>query len=340
MARLSEVIKAKQILDRLNTDFVSDKFSSMRKDLDKIFDCIKHKPSEIDNIDDSFSATIRSADELLSQLKSKINKELESWIPTAKLHSKNWCGSINRFNHDEWLSWRSEFYPTDDNLEHHIRSRLDQISDWQGPCMVYHLDDVSRISSLLSYYPIYVADKFKETINDITHNFNVQQARKIRLYDLDHLDQLPNKSMRYIVSINHFTHIDEDKILDELSYLFNLLLPGGIIAFNFNDCDEQGCAKLFEAGMRSFARGSSLKKFINDKNMIIRQYKILQPSSAYVEVKKPGNYQSIKKHEPLGLLKYNEDYMIRLNELKAQFVGLNEEQLRDIIKRERGTYRY
>jgi len=165
------------------------------------------------------------------------------------------------------------------------------------------MDRYDRLESTYGYYPIYVIDRWLDTSARIRDLVTPQQERKIRIYDLDRLVHVPSDCMAMIISKNHFTHCSDAVFNKELPYLAKALRPGGILGFNYNDCEVSGCASMFENGMRSFQEGSRIRQLLEDNGLEITKHLYLDAAkTVWLEAKKPGDISSIKRSEALGII--------------------------------------
>lgn len=240
---------------------------------------------------------------LVDYLENYIDKNMLEQYPTYCAQSNHWIQQINKHDYTQWIEHCLNIYRNLDQLIKFSSRRVSNLSTWQLPALVYHVDNVEYLPEVFGFYPIYVVDKWKETKTSIENHYTQSQVRKIRFYELDQLKDFPMGSMGLVMSRNHFTHCSIEQFTQQLSWLIQTLLPGGRILFNFNDCENAACADLFEKKQRSFMLGSEVKNVLNTLGLMIKSWDYLDsPGTVWVEAQLPGVFVSKKRAEPLGVI--------------------------------------
>jgi hypothetical protein len=305
MPSLSELVTARERLYKIRID-AAQKISL------GVLDQIREAASIFKDLapdhDESIRQLVRTnagqINDLFNQHLAKIDREIAAHRPNCIKKSDDWARSHTRYNPEEWLGFINAFYKhAMDDLDDIIHTLTNNNSAWQHPMMLWHMDRYDKLESAYGYYPIYVVDKWLDTSVRIRGMVTPQQERKIRIYDLDRLMQVPTDCMAMVISKNHFTHCSDSAFCKELPYLAKALRPGGILGFNYNDCEVSGCASMFENSMRSYQEGSKVRQLLEDAGLRITRHQYLDvPKTVWLEAVKPGDLDSIKRSEALGII--------------------------------------
>ena len=209
----------------------------------------------------------------------------------------------DRKTYEEWQEFSKMLYYNTDQLYKLSEIRIGLYSSWQKSSMIFHMDSFDNFTQVLGSYPIYYVDKWKGQHSKLTREFNQSQMRKIRFYDQDSLDMFPKQAIHLAVSRNHFTHVARARLINELQWISAQLIPGGVIAFNFNDCEYTKCTKLVELDRRTFQLGTDVRQILTSLGLEVVNWQYLDDSeTVWVEAQKPGHTISIKRGETLGVV--------------------------------------
>ena len=305
MPSLSELVTAKERMSKINIDVGHKTSLGLLDQIKEAISVFKDVPSDHDShIRQMIRNKADQLKELFNQYFDKLDREIAAHRPNCIKKSNEWSRMHTRYNPEEWIGFLNAYYKHDmDELHDQIYTLTNNNSAWQHPILLWQMDRYDRLDSAFGYYPIYVVDRWLETSFRIRELVTPQQERKIRIYDLDRLMHVPTNCMAMIISKNHFTHCSDAAFNKELSYLASSLRPGGILGFNYNDCEVSGCASMFENGLRSFQEGSKIRQFLEDKGLKITKHLYLDSAkTVWLEATKPGDLTSIKRSEALGII--------------------------------------
>ena len=305
MPSLSELVTAKERMSKINIDVGHKTSLGLLDQIKEAISVFKDVPGDHDShIRQMIRNKADQLKELFNQYSDKLDREIAAHRPNCIKKSDEWSRMHTRYNPEEWIGFLNAYYKHDmDELHDQIYTLTNNNSAWQHPILLWQMDRYDRLDSAFGYYPIYVVDRWLDTSVRIQDLVTPQQERKIRIYDLDRLMHVPTHCMAMIISKNHFTHCSDSVFNKELPYLANALRPGGILGFNFNDCEVSGCASMFENGMRSFQEGSNIKQILEDNGLKITKHLYLDSAkTVWLEAVKPGDLTSIKRSEALGII--------------------------------------
>ena len=258
----------------------------------------------IQSVESTALAKHNAVDTLNSYLTNYIDRSIKEHYPTYYAQSDIWAQHIDTYDYAQWVEYCKSIYTTTaDELIEYSSGRISNMGSWQYPAVVFHIDNIAYLSELFGFYPIYVMDKWREVVPHLEEQYHQAQLRKIRVYDLDHMKDFPMKCMGVAMSRNHFTHCARDQFITELTWLRQTLLPGGRLAFNFNDCEYSKCAELFENSTRSFMLGTDVKAILERLGRNITAWDYLKDAgTVWAETQATGSFTSKKRAEPLGVI--------------------------------------
>ena len=301
MARLSDLCKAREILQDTQEGYSDQSDVQLLGQLDAISSHANFRSPDIDILSSIMSDKRDTVSQIFDDLRSRMDRWIDEWQPSCESHNAAWISELMRFTWEEWCEWRDVAYAPNPALDEFVAARISENINWQSPSLIYKSINPALVTDCLGSYPIYLVSKYKQSFDEIREMFHISQVRKLRFYDNDRTSQLPQDAIGLMVSVNHFTHASERHIQRDLMMLSDLLMPGGILMFNINDCDYSKCARFFEQGARSYVRGKHVDGMIEEAGLIVTKKEYLSdPSSLWIEVRKPGTRTSIKKAEALG----------------------------------------
>ena len=302
MPAMSELLKIREVLQDIDVSKHFEEDAKLTFALKKVTDSIGTAPKEmIDQLIKTIHTKQHMTVNITQDLYSRLDRDIKSLVGSYVKKSDEWCRTHGSYTDTEWLDFLDAIYQSEISFNTYVNSRVDAHSDWRKSAMIYHLDRPDRLEEFYSYYPIYVVDRWRENAKRIESKLHPAQSRKFRFYDTDSLNNFPKESIGFILARNHFSHCSKYRFKKDLTWAAAHLCVGGTLAFNFNNCEHSGSARLFEAEMRSFQLGKDVKSIIASLELEITRWEFLSNSSTtWVEIKRPGNFTSIKRTETLG----------------------------------------
>jgi SAM-dependent methyltransferase len=129
--------------------------------------------------------------------------------------------------------------------------------------------------------------------------------KRIRSYVLNeyNFDHLPKQQFGLIYCWEYFNFLPADKIKQYLENFLNILKPGGVLMFSYNNAESPSTAFLIDQEKLPWASESYLKKIAIEAGYEILDSKRLVTSHielSWLEIKKPGELISTRKSQVLG----------------------------------------
>jgi len=301
LASAMQVQAVNQQLDKLRTDIANVKLNvenlsqeneNYINDLLDRFGIIKDR---INEAADDYEHQIRLIDNQINEITNRLffgNYELETRIGDVEF-SRN----SRRINIDE-------------ELEQVIKQRILLHTNWRYPALEIGCRDGEWTQYLVAADPLYIVDRFPEFIDSTAGRFTPEYQRRLRQYHLTNHDltMLPVAQMAFVFSWGYFNYVSLDTMKQYLKQIWDLLRPGGIFLFSYNDGDTPTGASMAERFAQTYMPKSLLVALCDSMG-----YQVDTSVSDnygthinWIEIKKPGQLSTVKAHQVLGeILKIN-----------------------------------
>jgi len=164
---------------------------------------------------------------------------------------------------------------------------------------------------ILAGTPLYIADDDHLMLEQFQGEFfNEVMRRRTNYYvvndkDADPLNALPKAQIGFCIIIDYFNFRTVDIIKKYLQGLYNILRPGGIAIFTFNNCDyPKGIDKVDEMyycyTTESEMQDVCKKLGFDIIKLVARDYDELDHGISWLEIKKPGVLSTIRASQGLA----------------------------------------
>jgi cyclopropane fatty-acyl-phospholipid synthase-like methyltransferase len=153
--------------------------------------------------------------------------------------------------------------------------------------------------------PLYIIDRHRDFLDSTSRKFPEEYQRRLRQYHLVNHDMsmLPQNQMGFIFSWGYFNYVSMDTMKQYLQQAMSLLRPGGVFMFSYNDGDTPGGAGMAEKFVRSYMPRSFLVTLCQSLGFEIQAEAEHGPAISWLEIRRPGNLETIKAHQVLGEIK-------------------------------------
>lgn len=259
-------------------------------------DAIEQLHSQIKNLNAATNAAFNA-------FQTSLDKQIQDHMIQYNLQNEAWVKEIDRKSWEQWSEFIENTYGNSINqFNLFVGTRIKKYVNWQIAATFFHPDQVQRIEDFFGFYPIYTVEKYREAAAAAKTQSH-SQNRKIRSYDTDHLTYFPKNAIGLTIVRNYFTHCSISTIEKELKWIDQTSIPGAVIGFNFNDCSRRDCIQMFEKQQRSFVLKEDIENLINELGYSVIHWEYLdQLHTTWVEIKKSGEFNSIKRGETLGYI--------------------------------------
>lgn len=200
--------------------------------------------------------------------------------------------------------------PIEQNVKNTVTNIARGYTDWHYPTLEIGPGRGDWTDILIAGDPLYIVDIRQEYIDVTLSKFNDVYRRRIRPYivkrgegeDFANLSNLPQGQFGFIFSWNVFNYFTLPEVKSYLRESYELLRPGGVMMFSYNNCDIPICAYNVEVGFKAWMTKNLLIEICTSSG-----FEIINTQSVtgcdeihWVEIKRPGKLRTVKAHQALG----------------------------------------
>lgn len=251
-------------------------------------------------LQNTFEAAMSTVEELKNQTRQHIaSLETEQYQSSQQLYEQEMCYETNEYILNRRLS-------IDPNTKLALVARLRQYTDWRLPGMIIRPGLENFIEHLVPLDPLYVVDHNLDLLQPAVSAFTPEYQRRLRCYainDYEHIDplwQLPYQQFGLIFAYNYFNYKPIKVLNQYLESMFYKLRPGGVAIFTFNDCDWAHGAALAEQSFMCYTPRRQIIAQCSKVGFEILDYQRGQGDSAWMEIRRPGEIESIRGGQTLA----------------------------------------
>ena len=113
--------------------------------------------------------------------------------------------------------------------------------------------------------------------------------------------------MAFVFSWGYFNYISLDTFTHVVKQISDIMRPGGIFLFSYNDGDTPGGVANAENNWQSYLPKSLLIPTCQSVGLEVFAEYSAEPGIHWLEVKKPGVLHTVKAHQVFGEIKKRED---------------------------------
>lgn len=192
-----------------------------------------------------------------------------------------------------------------DDLKAQISNRIQLHTNWKYPALEIGCRDGEWTRHLVAADPLYVTDQYREFLQSTLSNFTEEYQRRLRPYltrDTD-LSMLPESQMNFVFCWNFLNYRSLDTVKEYLKSVRELLRPGGIFMFSYNNGDLHESAGYAEGHWMSYIPKSMLVPMCESLGYEIYHSGDIRGHgtvTSWLEIQKPGELRTVKAHQVLG----------------------------------------
>lgn len=196
--------------------------------------------------------------------------------------------------------------PLVDEVQDEILNKIRIYTDWKYPALEIGCRDGEWTRHMTAADPLYIVDHFREFTESATKDFNEIYQRRIRVYLTQdyHMSELPQNQMGFVFCWNFLNYCSLDTVKEYLKEVKNLLRPGGVFMFSYNDGDRPGGAGMAENFFMSYIPKSMLIPLCESLGYEIVADEARDMTVSWLEIRKPGTLETVKAHQVMGEIKY------------------------------------
>ena len=195
-----------------------------------------------------------------------------------------------------------------------INQKIVKHTNWQYPALEIGCRDGEWTQYLVAADPLYIMDFHQEFLDSTAERFPKEYQHRLRCYKIiDHnLTILPQEQFGFMFSWGYFNYVSVDTMKQYLKQVHTLLRPGGTFIFTYNDGDTPNGAGMAENFCQTYMPRSLLVPLVDSFGFILVDESPVGGNIMWLEIKKPGELHTIKAHQVLGEIKYQDDSLTAL----------------------------
>lgn len=250
-------------------------------------------------VDQDFAVFRATYDAVLDQLQIQIDELEKAYlVQSYELYDQ---GMVND-TVDHILGRRFSLSPESEQM---ILGRLRLQTDWHSAGMIIRPGLESWIDHMVDCDPLYLVDHDHELLAPSLDRFKDPYRRRLRCYivkdsaDSVMMSALPDQQMGLILAYNFFHYKPLEIIKAYLREIFHKLVPGGVLAMTFNDCDQPGAVELTEKFYMCYATGSTIAALAESMGYELHYRCEINAATTWLELRRPGSRTSLKGGQAL-----------------------------------------
>lgn len=183
--------------------------------------------------------------------------------------------------------------------------RVRDLSNWKWPAMEIRPSHGDISQHMIACDPLYLVDTDAGLFKVVKTMWNPEYQRRLRYYTVSETDrrifhQLPQHQFGLIVSVDFFNFRPLQLIERYLKEIFQLLRPGGMVIFTYNNCDYPIGVDNFENSYYCYTPGRHVKAIAEKIGYRIASSFDLENNVSWLELQKPGTKTSLRGGQTLG----------------------------------------
>ena len=231
----------------------------------------------------------------------EINKEISS--KSSHFFLDNYELELNYEDPDNIRRVRVMYIPA--QVQQEIEGRIALYASWKYPGLEIGCRDGEWTRHLVASDPLYMTDMHQSFLDNAIKDYAPEYQRRVRQYLIKDGDYgiLPQNQFNFIFSWNYFNYRSLDTVKQTLKQIYNLLRPGGVFMFSYNNGDLPAGAAYAESYFMSYIPKSMLIPACQQMGFEIVYTQDHEPAVSWVEIRKPGELTTVKGHQAMGIIK-------------------------------------
>jgi hypothetical protein len=297
---------------------LEDAIDSLCKRLDSIKTQAELEPQNIafvDNLISHYQNILIDIKAPLEPKKEKI-KEIDDIITNEshRLFANSYDIEINNGGYEHVRDHRKvKLY---EDVELLVKQRIMLHTNWRYPALEIGCREGEWTQYLVAADPLYIMDQFPEFLKTASEQFPLPYQARLRRYQIDKekhdFGALPKGQFAFIFSWGYFNYISLDTFTHVIKQISELMRPGGVFMFSFNDGDTPKGMGMAENFGQSYLPKKLVVPTCRAVGLEIASEFSLEPNVHWLEVKKAGTLTTVKAHQALGEIKRRNEIIWKL----------------------------
>jgi hypothetical protein len=194
----------------------------------------------------------------------------------------------------------------DPGVANMLKSRVASQCGWKHPGMIIHPMQEPFMQEMVGADPLYVIDESYYLLEPSMQQYNQSYQYRLRPYVIEEsfddpiLNRLPDQQIGFCLAYNYFNYKPFEMIKKYIEEIYQKLLPGGVLAFTFNDCDRYQAMESVEQNTTSYTPGTLIRgwaKYIGFEETFCYDD---DGAWSWIEFRKPGQLTSLRGGQSLA----------------------------------------
>ena len=195
----------------------------------------------------------------------------------------------------------------DDDVKQTVITNIRNHTNSKYPALEIGPGDGQWTEYMVAGDPLYIVDIHPEFIESTKSKFPIEYQRRLRTYlagwdglPKNDLSMLPQNQFSFIFAWQVFDFFPLDKTKLYLEQCFNLLRPGGVMMFSYNNCEFSNAAVYAETGFKSWMPKKLLINSCQESNFELLDTNDSLSGVHWIKIKKPGELKTVKAGQSMG----------------------------------------
>ena len=307
--KLSSIVKYKNLLDTLSSRPAAEELYHKITGMIDLFESSDVQiPDCVDQMKSTHQLIQQAHDQFeqqFAQLKQAVQNLIEQHEPEYFQNSFELFDV--GYRNDSPESTRDRRMGMDVGTFEIIKQRLKLYTNWQSPGMVLRPAH-EHVGDLVACDPMYFVDTSTEMLDLTQPWFTPEYQNRLRRYVIDEygnqpfFKNLPKHCFGLIYSFHFFNFRPWTVLQQYLQECFELLRPGGILFFTYNNCDIANRVEIVEHCGACYTPGRLVKDYVAQLGYeTVHTFDDVSGTS-WMELQHPGNYTSIRGGQTLAAI--------------------------------------
>jgi hypothetical protein len=258
----------------------------------------------------TLQSVFASLEEELLDLKSEVQQLIadqgQAWLHRNYTEYERFLENDYAQTQDYLGLHRNKPIRRDGDTESVLKSRVANYCNWKHPAMVIHPMLEPFTHEMTASDPLYLVDESHYLLEPTLEQFNTVYRNRLRPYVIKEsfeqpiMTRLPDQQIGFCLVYNYLDYRPFALIKIYLEEIYQKLLPGGVVAMTFNDCDRHQAMQAVEQGITGYTPGSLVRAWANYLGFEEVFCHATGSSSVWIEFQKPGQSTSLRGGQSLA----------------------------------------
>jgi SAM-dependent methyltransferase len=308
--KLFNIVSYKNLLDTLSSRPAAIEFLKEILSMTNVVQAsdvqIAGTVDELIQAQEQVSQAVEQFEQQFAQLKQSVQQMIEQHEPEYFQNSLELYNTGYRNDTAEHI--RNRLIVVKPETAEIIQQRLRLYTSWQHPGMVIRPAHAMFVGDLVACDPMYFVDT-QDSLLELTESwFTPQYQARLRRYVIDEyggqslFENLPAKQFGLIYAFHFFEYRAWPALQKYFSECFDLLRPGGMLVFTYNNCDLAKRVGMVEHYSGCYTPGRLVKSYVQELGYETVFEFDDDTNTSWMELRRPGDYVSIRGGQTLAAI--------------------------------------